>query len=193
MENMGEESEKEKFMKKLAAFHESRGVSMTSSPTIAKHPLDLYLLYIIVKEKGGFAEVCRLKLWKEVASACNIMVNPSSAYAIRKQYSKHLLEYECQFDRGGINPSSLLSQNEPKSKKIKAGARVGSGGGGAASPGPGDSDSQSSFPHSGRMDSPYHQGGNSGYPSPAGSGSSNMIGDNSSSGMPPTPVSLYAD
>ena len=182
---MAEESEKERFMKKLATFHESRGVSMTSSPTIAKHPLDLFLLYTTVKERGGFAEVCRLKMWKEIALACNIMVNPSSAYAIRKQYSKHLLDYECKFDRGGIDPETLLSQNEPKSKKNKAAAAAG----GATSPAPGDSDSQSSFTHSGRMESPYP--GNS-YPSPSGSNSMMSPGPPGSMGnMPPGNMGPY--
>uniref|UniRef100_T1JY34 ARID domain-containing protein n=1 Tax=Tetranychus urticae TaxID=32264 RepID=T1JY34_TETUR len=170
-DNMGEESERDIFMKRLAAFNESRGASMTSSPTISKHPLDLYQLYNVVKDKGGFLEVSKTKAWKEIATLCGCMVNPSSSYAIRKQYIKHILPYECKFDRGGIDHTTLIAPNEKKTKKSKE----------TMSPGHSDSNSQGFPPTPGSMEPPV-----SPYP---GNGPSPM-GNSYPQGFPPTPGSM---
>ena len=36
---------------------EERGTPINTCPTISKNPLDLYKLYILTKEKGGYLEV----------------------------------------------------------------------------------------------------------------------------------------
>lgn len=87
-----------------------------------------------------------------------IGASSSAAYTLRKHYTKNLLAYECQFDRGGIDPQPIINQVEASSKKKNAKA--------ASVPSPGSSNSQDSFP-------------------PPGSSSTSMDGYGSYGGYPP--------
>ncbi|CAK9815065.1 Trithorax group protein osa [Anthophora plagiata] len=71
-----------------------------------------------------------------------IGASSSAAYTLRKHYTKHLLAYECHFDRGGVDPQPIINQVEAGSKK-KAPK------GTASVPSPGSSNSQDSFPAAG--------------------------------------------
>ena len=55
--DMGEEPERKPFLDKLFSYLEDKGSPITAMPMISKNPIDLYKLYIIVKEKGGLLEV----------------------------------------------------------------------------------------------------------------------------------------
>lgn len=107
---MSDEPDRKPFLDKFLQYQEERGSALTQVPTISKIPLDLFRLYLSVKERGGFVEVTRAKLWKDCAAVCNIANSSSAAYTLRKQYMKHLLPFECKFDRGGIDPGPVLSQ-----------------------------------------------------------------------------------
>lgn len=65
-------------------------------------------------------QVAKSKLWKDVASILGIGASSSAAYTLRKHYTKNLLPFECQFDRGGIDPLPLIQQVESSSKKKTA-------------------------------------------------------------------------
>ncbi|RWS23853.1 Trithorax group protein osa-like protein, partial [Leptotrombidium deliense] len=149
--DMSDEPDRKVFLDKLIAYNEERGVTLSSCPTISKQPLDLYKLYVMVKDRGGFSDVTRQKLWKECAQLCNIAHSSSAAYTLRKQYIKHLLPFECKYDRGGIDHQLIISQTENSNRKKAKGA---------PSPGPGDSNSQGSYPLSGtpgQVEGPYPQ------------------------------------
>ncbi len=63
------------------------------------------------------------KTWKDIAAQLGIGASSSGAYTLKKHYAKNLLAYECQFDRGGMDPGPLLAQVEgPAKKKAKAAA-----------------------------------------------------------------------
>ena len=70
-----------------------------------------------VKERGGFVEVSRAKLWKECTVICNIATSSSAAYTLRKQYIKHLFPFECKFDRGGVDPQPILASLDSSNRK----------------------------------------------------------------------------
>lgn len=106
-------------------------------------------------------QVTKNKTWKDIAGSLGIGASSSAAYTLRKHYTKHLLPFECKFDRGGIDPQPLINQVESTSKK--KGPKV------APVPSPGSSNSQDSF-----------QGANN-------NSTSSMDGFNSASGGPPTP------
>lgn len=107
---ISDEPERRAFLDKYLQFQEERGQPLTQVPTISKIPLDLFRLYISVRERGGFSEVTKGKLWKECAQLCNIANSSSAAYTLRKQYMKHMLHFECKFDRGGIDPAPVILQ-----------------------------------------------------------------------------------
>jgi AT-rich interactive domain-containing protein 1 len=57
---MDESHERRIWLDKLLQFMEERGTPISACPTISKNPLDLFRLYIYVKERGGFMEVCKV-------------------------------------------------------------------------------------------------------------------------------------
>uniref|UniRef100_A0A336MFS4 CSON000444 protein n=1 Tax=Culicoides sonorensis TaxID=179676 RepID=A0A336MFS4_CULSO len=139
---MDENPERKLWLDKLMTYMDERRTPITACPTISKQALDLYRLYLYVKERGGFVEVCKVsksKTWKDVAGLLGIGASSSAAYTLRKHYTKSILPFECQFDRGGIDPGPIAQSVEAGSKK-KAAAKA------ASIPSPGSSNSQDSFP-----------------------------------------------
>lgn len=59
---MDDNPDRRPWLDKLLSFMEERRTPITACPTISKQPLDLYRLYILVKERAGFVEVCKVKL-----------------------------------------------------------------------------------------------------------------------------------
>lgn len=57
---MDENPERKVWLDKLISFMEERRTPITACPTISKQALDLYRLYIYVKDRGGFLEVCKV-------------------------------------------------------------------------------------------------------------------------------------
>lgn len=57
---MDDSSERRAWLDKLLTFMEERRTPITTCPTISKNPLDLFRLYVYVKDRGGFMEVCHL-------------------------------------------------------------------------------------------------------------------------------------
>lgn len=58
---MDDSMERRTWLDKLVTFMDERRTPITSCPTISKNPLDLFRLYIYVKERGGFMEVCKVQ------------------------------------------------------------------------------------------------------------------------------------
>lgn len=50
--------ERKPFLDRLFPYMEERGTPIVQCPTISKQSLDLFKLYVLAKEKGGFTEVC---------------------------------------------------------------------------------------------------------------------------------------
>lgn len=57
---MDDSPERRAWLDKLLAFMEERRTPITTCPTISKNPLDLFRLYVYVKERGGFMEVSKM-------------------------------------------------------------------------------------------------------------------------------------
>jgi ARID/BRIGHT DNA binding domain len=57
---MDENPERRLFLDKLLGYMDEIRKPVTACPTISKQPLDLYRLYLYVKERGGFMEVCKV-------------------------------------------------------------------------------------------------------------------------------------
>ncbi|XP_055677490.1 trithorax group protein osa isoform X4 [Lutzomyia longipalpis] len=155
--DMDDNPDRRVWLDKLLGFMEDRRSPITACPTISKQPLDLYRLYMLVKERGGFVEVTKSKTWKDIAGMLGIGASSSAAYTLRKHYTKNLLTFECHFDRGGIDPLPIIQQVEAGSKKKNAKNTS------VPSPVAGSSNSQDSFPPPGS--SGASMDGYSGYPS----------------------------
>lgn len=55
--DMGEETERRPFLDRLFSYMEEKGTPIAAMPMISKQPIDLYRLYLMVKERGGLLEV----------------------------------------------------------------------------------------------------------------------------------------
>ncbi|XP_067675307.1 trithorax group protein osa-like isoform X7 [Haliotis asinina] len=192
---MGMEPERRPFLDKMLMFLEDKGTPVTSMPSISKQPLDLYKLYLCVKEKGGMVEVNKTKKWKEICGFVNIGSSASAAFTLKKNYIKYLFAYECQFDKGGIDPQPILNQMEQalaqkrEQKQKRAPSPAGSQGSSSqdAFRPPSTPNSQGMDPFSPSMPPPYmqnseggmgHMGGGAGMMPP-----NNMMNPNTM--MPP--------
>ncbi|KFM78505.1 Trithorax group protein osa, partial [Stegodyphus mimosarum] len=114
---LSDEPDRRYFLDKLIVFNEDRGSPITQCPTISKQPLDVFRVYLTVKERGGFVEVTNAKRWKDIAGAIGVGASSSAAYTLRKQYMKLLLPFECKFDRGGVDPQPIINMVEASSRK----------------------------------------------------------------------------
>lgn len=54
---LGPEPMRRPFLEHLCAFYLETSKPLMSNPTIGKNPFDLWKVYILTKEKGGFQEV----------------------------------------------------------------------------------------------------------------------------------------
>lgn len=71
----------------------------------------------VVKKVSFLPQVTKNKTWKDIAGLLGIGASSSAAYTLRKHYTKHLLAFECHFDRGGVDPQPIINQVEAGSKK----------------------------------------------------------------------------
>lgn len=110
MYDFDDHPDRRKFLDQLLRFMEEKGSPITACPTISKNPLDLFRLYLLVRDRGGFVEVTKNKVWKDIAQTLGIGASSSAAYTLRKHYTKSLFPWECKFDRGGVDPQPILNQ-----------------------------------------------------------------------------------
>ena len=60
MYEMGDEPDRRPFLDRLFAFMDDKGSPITAMPMVSKQPIDLFRLYVMVKERGGLLEVCNI-------------------------------------------------------------------------------------------------------------------------------------
>lgn len=74
---MDDSPDRRVWLDKLLAFMEDRRTPITTCPTISKNPLDLFRLYVYVKERGGFMEVCKVQC-SSIVDDFSTFTNPTS-------------------------------------------------------------------------------------------------------------------
>ncbi|XP_015982151.2 AT-rich interactive domain-containing protein 3A isoform X1 [Rousettus aegyptiacus] len=123
---------RKEFLDDLFSFMQKRGTPVNRIPIMAKQVLDLFMLYVLVTEKGGLVEVINKKLWREITKGLNLPTSiTSAAFTLRTQYMKYLYPYECE-KRGLSSPSELQAAIDSNRRE---GRRQGFGGLYACSPG----------------------------------------------------------
>uniref|UniRef100_H2TUK5 AT-rich interaction domain 1B n=1 Tax=Takifugu rubripes TaxID=31033 RepID=H2TUK5_TAKRU len=101
----GMEPERRSWVERYLNFMEERGTPVTHLPTVGKKPLDLWKLYVAVREIGGLAMVNKNKKWRELSTGLNLGTSSSSANSLKKQYIQFLFAYECKMERGEEPPA----------------------------------------------------------------------------------------
>lgn len=62
MYELGSEPERKLWVDRYLTFMEERGSPVSSLPAVGKKPLDLFRLYVCVKEIGGLAQVSLVRV-----------------------------------------------------------------------------------------------------------------------------------
>nr|XP_035956785.1 AT-rich interactive domain-containing protein 1B isoform X7 [Halichoerus grypus] len=111
---LGNEPERKLWVDRYLTFMEERGSPVSSLPAVGKKPLDLFRLYVCVKEIGGLAQVNKNKKWRELATNLNVGTSSSAASSLKKQYIQYLFAFECKIERGEEPPPEVFSTAETK-------------------------------------------------------------------------------
>ncbi|XP_024904832.1 AT-rich interactive domain-containing protein 1B isoform X5 [Pteropus alecto] len=111
---LGSEPERKLWVDRYLTFMEERGSPVSSLPAVGKKPLDLFRLYVCVKEIGGLAQVNKNKKWRELATNLNVGTSSSAASSLKKQYIQYLFAFECKIERGEEPPPEVFSTGETK-------------------------------------------------------------------------------
>uniref|UniRef100_A0AAQ4PIE2 ARID domain-containing protein n=1 Tax=Gasterosteus aculeatus aculeatus TaxID=481459 RepID=A0AAQ4PIE2_GASAC len=102
---LGGEPERRVWVERYLTFMEERGTPVTQLPAVGKKPLDLWKLYMAVREIGGLAMVNKNKKWRELSATLNVGTSSSSASSLKKQYIQYLFAHECKMERGEEPPA----------------------------------------------------------------------------------------
>ncbi|XP_008943935.1 PREDICTED: AT-rich interactive domain-containing protein 1B, partial [Merops nubicus] len=111
---LGNEPERKMWVDRYLSFMEERGTPVASLPAVGKKPLDLFRLYVCVKEIGGLAQVNKNKKWRELATTLNVGTSSSAASSLKKQYIQYLFAFECKIERGEEPPPEVFSTGDTK-------------------------------------------------------------------------------
>ncbi|XP_037551305.1 AT-rich interactive domain-containing protein 1B [Nematolebias whitei] len=131
---LGAEPERRAWVERYLTFMEERGTPVSQLPAVGKKPLDLWKLYMAVREIGGLAMVNKNKKWRELSGTLNVGTSSSSASTLKKQYIQFLFAYECKMERGEEPPadsnsgSSVTEGDNRKQVKIQPPSPANSGG-----------------------------------------------------------------
>ncbi|XP_061597203.1 LOW QUALITY PROTEIN: AT-rich interactive domain-containing protein 1A [Cololabis saira] len=126
--DLGPEPERKLWVDRFLAFAEEKNMGMNNLPAVGRKPLDLFRLYVSVKEIGGLTQVNKNKKWRELATNLNVGTSSSAASSLKKQYIQCLYAFECKVERGEDPPPDFFNTDSKKSQpKVQPPSPAGSG------------------------------------------------------------------
>ncbi|XP_067217946.1 AT-rich interactive domain-containing protein 1A isoform X2 [Chanodichthys erythropterus] len=125
---LGPEPERKMWVDRYLAFAEEKAMGMSNLPAVGRKPLDLFRLYVSVKEIGGLTQVNKNKKWRELATNLNVGTSSSAASSLKKQYIQCLYAFECKIERGEDPPPDFFNSDPKKNQaKVQPPSPAGSG------------------------------------------------------------------
>ncbi|XP_024000374.2 AT-rich interactive domain-containing protein 4B [Salvelinus sp. IW2-2015] len=84
--------ERDNFLQQLYKFMEDRGTPINKKPVLGYRNLDLFKLYRLVHQLGGFHDIESGSVWKTVYQALGIPVlNSAAGYNVKCAYRKYVV------------------------------------------------------------------------------------------------------
>ncbi|CAF3723469.1 unnamed protein product [Rotaria sordida] len=121
LREMGNEQERNLFVDRLQKLWEEHHVICRKLPTISRQTIDLYRLYIYVREQNGFeqfSKIAKNRHWRNIASKLNVPNTTTAPFHIKQKYiNLKLFHYECKYDHGGIDPDIILAEIDKAQEK----------------------------------------------------------------------------
>uniref|UniRef100_A0A672SWQ4 [histone H3]-trimethyl-L-lysine(4) demethylase n=1 Tax=Sinocyclocheilus grahami TaxID=75366 RepID=A0A672SWQ4_SINGR len=103
------------FLDQIAKFWELQGCTL-KIPHVERKTLDLYVLYKLVKEEGGFDGVCKERRWTQIALKMGFAPGKAVGSHVRAHYERILYPYYL-FQAGNSQKPTLT--NDTKDKEYK--------------------------------------------------------------------------
>ncbi|XP_048387716.2 AT-rich interactive domain-containing protein 4B isoform X2 [Stegostoma tigrinum] len=112
--------ERENFLQQLYKFMEDRGTPINKRPVLGYRDLNLFKLYRLVHELGGFDSIESGAVWKQVYQDLGIPVmNSAAGYNVKCAYRKYLCGFEDYCKSANIQFPTSLQGNVKKEKEKK--------------------------------------------------------------------------
>ncbi|CAL9706007.1 unnamed protein product [Knipowitschia caucasica] len=124
---LGPEPERKMWVDRFLSFVDEKSMPMTNLPAVGRKPLDLFRLYMSVKEIGGMAQVSKNKKWRDLATSLNVGTSSSAASSLKKQYIQCLYAFECKIERGEDPPPEIIDNKKNTAPKVQPPSPAGSG------------------------------------------------------------------
>lgn len=125
---LGMEPDRKMWVDRYLSFTEEKAMGMNNLPAVGRKPLDLFRLYVSVKEIGGLTQVNKNKKWRELSTNLNVGTSSSAASSLKKQYIQCLYAFECKIERGEDPPPDIFAAADAKkAAKIQPPSPAGSG------------------------------------------------------------------
>ncbi|KAI2659192.1 Lysine-specific demethylase 5B [Labeo rohita] len=107
------------FLDQIAKFWELQGCTL-KIPHVERKTLDLYVLYKLVKEEGGFDVVCKERRWTQIALRMGFAPGKAVGSHLRAHYERILYPYYL-FQTGAnlMNSQKPTLTNDTKDKEYK--------------------------------------------------------------------------
>ncbi|XP_023209385.1 AT-rich interactive domain-containing protein 4B-like [Centruroides sculpturatus] len=87
--------EKDRFVAQLYKFMDERGTPINRAPTVSGRDLNLYKLFNIVQQMGGYNRVTNQNKWRTIYTKMGlVMTNPACSIQIKKAYKRYLHSFE---------------------------------------------------------------------------------------------------
>nr|XP_055039906.1 lysine (K)-specific demethylase 5Ba isoform X2 [Misgurnus anguillicaudatus] len=108
------------FLDQIAKFWELQGCTL-KIPHVERKTLDLYVLYKLVKEEGGFDVVCKERRWTQIAIKMGFAPGKAIGSHLRAHYERILYPYYL-FQAGAnlMNAQKPTLTNDTKDKEYKS-------------------------------------------------------------------------
>ncbi|XP_054637245.1 AT-rich interactive domain-containing protein 1A isoform X3 [Dunckerocampus dactyliophorus] len=116
---LGPEPERKMWVDRYLAFIEEKAMGMTNLPAVGRKPLDLFRLYVSVKDIGGMTQVNKNKKWRDLATSLNVGTSSSAASSLKKQYIQCLYAFECKIERGEDPPPEISDNKKNQTAKVQ--------------------------------------------------------------------------
>ncbi|KAJ3273579.1 AT-rich interactive domain-containing protein 2 [Terramyces sp. JEL0728] len=85
----------EKFYETLQQIHDKQGVALQREPILGGKKLDLYMIFNLVMQNGGYSKVTQERAWKRISNYFQLPETcTNSAFVFKQLYQRHLLAFE---------------------------------------------------------------------------------------------------
>merc|ERR1719186_2178475 len=116
---MDDSHERRTWLDGLFRFMKDKGTSIKVLPAVSKKTVDLFSLYKLTKERGGYHACVKNKSWKAITEKLGITYTSNSTFLLKKHYDKYLLPYEIEVDNCGLDPATAQSQALQEKVSVK--------------------------------------------------------------------------